>query len=141
MLAQGIKPGELVAMYLWNSPEFYMIFFATLCIGAAPALINYNLEGKALLHCLDVCETKLLIIDAEENCQRRINESRGEIEKKGTKIVTLDADLKQSISTSPAVVPGDEFRTDVKPDFPYALIYTRSRLSSLCLIVTTLRYM
>lgn len=41
-------------MYLHNSAEFCIIFFALHCIGAFPALINYNLEGQALLHCLKV---------------------------------------------------------------------------------------
>lgn len=50
MIEEGIKPGDLVAMYLHNSAEFLVIFFATMVIGAGPALINYNLEGKALMH-------------------------------------------------------------------------------------------
>lgn len=125
MLSQGVRPGDLVAMYLWNSPDFYMIWFAMWCLGAAPSFINYNLEGKALLHCLDVCQSKLIIVDSEANCQRRINESREEMEKRGMKIVTLDEDLRREIASQPLDVPGDEYRKDVKPEFPYALIYTR----------------
>lgn len=132
MLSQGVQPGDLVAMYLWNSPDFYMIWFAMWCVGAAPSFINYNLEGKALLHCLEVCQSKLIIIDAEVNCQKRISESREELEKMGMKIVTLDDQLRQELSTFPLTVPGDEYRENVKPEFPYALIYTRFvwRLSS-----------
>lgn len=102
-----------------------MVWFATLCIGAAPAFINYNLESKALLHCLDVSATKLIIVDEEVGCQRRINDSREEIVRRGMKIWTLDEELKKRISSSPAIVPGDEYRKGVKPEFPYTLIYTR----------------
>lgn len=125
MLDQGIRPKDLVALYLQNCPEFMMIWFACLCIGAAPAFINYNLEGPALLHCLDVCESKLLIADSEPSCRRRIEGSRAYIEEKGTTIVVLNGPLKQEISTRPAVVPGDEYRKGMQGSFPYCLIYTR----------------
>lgn len=111
-------------MYLHNSAEFLMIMFATLCMGAGPAFINYNLEGKALMHCLDVCQTKLLIADEDGGCQQRIDGSRTEIESKGAKIVTLDAILRQQISARPATVPGDEWRNGMTGDMPYCLIYT-----------------
>lgn len=124
MLEQGVKPGDLVAMYLHNSAEFVMIMFATLCIGAGPAFINYNLEGKALLHCLSVCQSNLLIIDNDEGCQHRINDVRGEIEGSGTKIVLHDQAFKREIASKPVVVPGNELRSGMKPEFPYCLIYT-----------------
>ena len=124
MASEGIQPGDLVAMYLHNSAEFLVIFFATMVIGAGPALINYNLEGKALMHCLAVCETKLLIVDQDEGCQARIEGSRAEIESSGAKITTLDGGLEAAVNTMPTTVPGDEWRNGLKPEFPYALIYT-----------------
>jgi acyl-CoA synthetase (AMP-forming)/AMP-acid ligase II len=124
LLDQGIRPGDLVALYLQNSPEFMMLWFATLCIGAAPAFLNYNLEGNALLHCLKVCETKLIIVDEELGCQRRIEGSRQEVEKSGAKIVVLNSALKASISSLPAICPGEEYRRGVQGSFPYCLIYT-----------------
>lgn len=124
MIQQGIRPGDLVAMYLHNSAEFLMILYATHAIGAGPALINYNLEGKALLHCLNVASSKLLIVDADQSCQQRIEASRNEIEGAGAKIVTLDNTLQQDITATPAVVPPDSLRAGMKGDWPYALIYT-----------------
>lgn len=128
LLDEGICPGDLVAFYLMNSPEFMMLWFATLCIGAAPAFLNYNLEGNALLHCLKVCETKLVIVDDDSACQARIEGSRKHIEASGAKIALLDSTLKTQISARPAVCPGDEYRRGVQGNFPYALIYTRQCL-------------
>ncbi|RMZ86657.1 hypothetical protein DV736_g6116, partial [Chaetothyriales sp. CBS 134916] len=124
MLDQGIKPGDLVAMYLINSAEFIMIWFASLSIGAAPAFINYNLEGESLLHCLGVCDSKILIVDDDEACQRRINGSREQIEASGNKIFIHDADFKQQISSRPVQRPGDAYRKGVTLEFPFCLIYT-----------------
>jgi acyl-coenzyme A synthetase/AMP-(fatty) acid ligase len=125
LLDEGIGPGDLVAFYLINSPEFMMLWYATLCIGAAPAFLNYNLEGQTLLHCLKVCETKLVIVDEDAGCQKRIEGSRQDIESYGSKIVTLDASLKEKVSARPAICPGEEYRKGVKGSFPYCIIYTR----------------
>ncbi|EME38278.1 hypothetical protein DOTSEDRAFT_75742 [Dothistroma septosporum NZE10] len=124
MLQQGIRPGDLVAMYLTNSAEYLMIFFATLSIGAGPALINYNLEDKALMHCLDVAQSKLLIVDDDAGCQQRIEAKRQEIDNAGAKIVTLSADLKRHVGSMPTTVPEDRLRSGMKGEWPYALIYT-----------------
>ncbi len=124
MQDEGIGPGDLVAMYLHNSAEFLMIMFATLAIGAGPAMINYNLENKALMHCLSVADSKLLIVDPDEGCQRRIEGSRGEIEGAGAKIVTMDATFKQRVAKLPVQRPPDTLRNGMKGEWPYALIYT-----------------
>lgn len=111
-------------MYLMNQPEFIMLFFAAHCIGAAPALFNYNLEGKALLHCLSICESKLLITDSDQNCQIRIAASQSEIEGQGMKVFTLDNELKRTVSLYPVDEPGHELRQGIQGDFPYCLLYT-----------------
>ena len=125
MLEQGVKPGELVGMYMMNSPRFMSVWFACSAIGAAPAFINFNLEGKALMHCLEVCQMRLLIVDGNEGCQKRINQSRADIEAQGTKITVIDSTHKQKIAVRPIVRPGDELRKGTKGSFPYCLIYTR----------------
>lgn len=124
MLDQGVKPGDLVAMYLTNSAEFVTIMFATLSIGAGPALINYNLEGKALMHCLAVCESKLMIVDDDAGCQQRIQASAQDIEAVGMKMVTLDTTLKRQISSRNAVVPPNSLRNGMKGTMPFCLLYT-----------------
>ncbi|KAF1991227.1 fatty-acyl-CoA synthase [Aulographum hederae CBS 113979] len=124
LLEQDIKPGELVAMYLNNSPEFMIMWFACLCIGAAPAFINYNLEGKGLLHCLDVCETKLIIVDDDDAFRTRIEGSRADIEHRNTRIVYHTKQLMQEIAQKSPLSPGDEYRSNVKGSDPLCLIYT-----------------
>lgn len=122
MLEQGIQPGDLVALYLTNSAEFIMLLYATFAIGASAATINYNLEGKALMHCLAVAQTKLLIIDQDAGCQKRIGGSREEIAATGTAIVTFNEVLKEQIMARPVVLPDDSFRKGVKPEFPFVLV-------------------
>ena len=125
MLSEGIRPGELVAMYMTNTPEFMVIWLAALCIGCAPAFINYHLADKGLLHCLDVCDSKLLFVDEDAACQARIEHSRDDIEGRGTKIVIFDEILRQKLTDAKRSVPDDEYRKGVKPEFPICLCYTR----------------
>lgn len=125
ILSEGIGPGELVAMYLMNSSDFLIIWLAILSIGCSPAFLNYNLEGKALLHCLDVCETKLVIVDDDRGCRARIEGARAKIEERGKKLVFHDDALQREVSAKAAVVPGHQYRQGVDGDFPCCLIYTR----------------
>lgn len=128
MLEQGVRPGDLVAMYLTNSAEFIMILFATLSIGAGPALINYNLEGRALMHCLAVCESKLMIVDDDAGCQQRTQASAQEIGTGGLRMVTLDATLKRQVASREAIVPPDSLRKGMRGEMPFCLIYTSGEL-------------
>ena len=112
-------------MYLMNSAEFLVVWMALVAIGCAPAFINYNLESKALMHCLGIADTRLIICDDDPECRARIEKGRKEIEEKGTKIVYLDDKLKHELSSRDAIVPGDEYREGQKGDFPWCLVYTR----------------
>ena len=122
MYEEGVRPGDLVALYLLNSAEFIMLLFATFAIGASAATINYNLEGQALLHCLSVCNTKLLVGDSDSACQKRLSESRDKITASGTKIVILDEAFKQRIGSKPVILPDEKLRRGVQPGFPYVLV-------------------
>ena len=93
-------------------------------IGCAPAFINYNLEGQALVHCLKVADSKLIIADDDAACRKRIEGSREEVEKT-SRIVFLDDALQQEISATPANLPEDKYRDGVEPGFPFCIIYTR----------------
>ena len=126
-LSVGVRPGQLVAFYLQNSPEFMFAWLGLWAIGCAPAFINYNLNGEALLHCLRVSGASVLLADAEDGCQARIQEvgdmiSRGEL---GMDVRVLTEELKREISSFKAEVPGHEYRAGVKGDFPMCLLYTR----------------
>jgi acyl-CoA synthetase (AMP-forming)/AMP-acid ligase II len=48
-----------------NKPEFIFVFMGLLCIGAVPALINYNLTSSPLMHCIKASDSKFLIFDPE----------------------------------------------------------------------------
>ncbi|OBT41053.1 hypothetical protein VE00_08381 [Pseudogymnoascus sp. WSF 3629] len=123
-LAEGVKPKDLVGVYLRNSPDFMLIWLALWSIGSAPALINYNLAGEALVHCLKISGATILLVDSDEALQARINESKSVIEGElNMRCVNLE-DAKSVVVTLPAQRPGNELRDNVKGSDPMCLLYT-----------------
>jgi fatty-acyl-CoA synthase len=62
-LAEGVKKGDVVALVMPNRPEYMAVWLGLTRIGAVVALINTNLRGPALAHCLAVADAKLVIVD------------------------------------------------------------------------------
>ncbi|KAK4990208.1 hypothetical protein LTR50_002682 [Elasticomyces elasticus] len=125
MLSQGVQPGELVAFYLQNSAEFMFATVGSWAIGCAPALLNYNLGGEGLMHCLRLNRSKILLVDEDSDCRARIEEVRERIEGElGMKIVLLDSALKVQISAMEPRRPERKYRENIKGESPMCLIYT-----------------
>ncbi|MBX3479809.1 MAG: long-chain-acyl-CoA synthetase [Caulobacter sp.] len=62
---QGITRGETVALFLPNRMEYLPIWYGLTKVGIATALINNNLTGAALAHCLNISGSLHCIVDAE----------------------------------------------------------------------------
>ncbi|KAJ2894951.1 Acetyl-CoA hydrolase [Zalerion maritima] len=123
-LSKGVKPGDLVALIMRNTPDFMLTWMGLFSIGAAPAMINHHLTGKALLHCLDISTANLVFVDGDDHILERINEVRGELEGEGTNIVMLDDVRDQIYNQTKPERPGDELRNGVNGGSPMALFYT-----------------
>ena len=125
-LSQGVQPNDLVSFYMTNSPDFIFAWLGLWAIGAAPAMINYNLAGKALIHCLKVAGSSMLLVDQDPDLISRIEEMRTEIEGTlGMKIHILDAGAKDAIRSLKPERPDDRYREGVKGNSPMSIFYTR----------------
>lgn len=125
MLDHGVKPGQLVATYLINSPEFMLTLVGTWAIGCAPAQINYNLNGDGLVHCLKVSGSTVLLVDEDDECRERIEAVRHRIENElGMRIIILDAPTRAAIDGYSPDRPADDYRRTVTETSPIFLFYT-----------------
>ncbi|KAK6206621.1 hypothetical protein LQW54_007573 [Pestalotiopsis sp. IQ-011] len=122
-LAQGVRPGDLVALFMGNSPDFVFAWLGLFAIGAAPALINHNLTKAALLHCLGISNAPLVLADGRPELLARIEEIRDDLAAKGVKVLTL-GDVRADINATTTERPADKLREDVKPNSPFGLFYT-----------------
>jgi fatty-acyl-CoA synthase len=64
-LAQGLAKGDTVCLLMPNRPEFMAIWLGVTRAGGVVALLNTNLAGSALAHCINVVEPKHVIVGAE----------------------------------------------------------------------------
>ncbi|HHL43457.1 MAG TPA: long-chain-acyl-CoA synthetase, partial [Hellea balneolensis] len=64
-LAQGLVPGDTVAFFSNNRLEYVAVWFGLSKIGVISALINFQLRGKSLAHCVNIAKCKLAIVEAD----------------------------------------------------------------------------
>lgn len=63
-LSQGMAKGDRVALFMPNRPEYVAIWLGIAAAGGVTALINTNLTGSSLAHCIGLAQPKHLIVAA-----------------------------------------------------------------------------
>jgi len=64
-LDQGIGRGEVVGLLMTNRPEYLAIWLGISSVGCVVSLLNVNLTGSSLAHCINVASPHHLIVAAE----------------------------------------------------------------------------
>ncbi len=67
-LEQELAPGTVVGLMMPNRPEYLAIWLGITRIGCSAALLNPNLMGASLAHCIDVVGARHLIM-ADDLCE------------------------------------------------------------------------
>ena len=63
-LQQGVGKGDVVALLMPNRPEYLAVWLGLSRVGVTTALINTQLRGASLVHCLKVAGARAIIVDA-----------------------------------------------------------------------------
>lgn len=63
--AAGIGKGDTIALMMHNQPEYLAVWMGIARVGGVCALINTNLTGAALAHCLNIVRARHVIVGAE----------------------------------------------------------------------------
>ncbi len=61
----GLTQGDTVAVFARNRLEYIALWFGLTKLAVVPALLNYQLTGKALAHCINISDVKHVIVDVE----------------------------------------------------------------------------
>lgn len=64
-LAQGINKGDAVCLLMPNRPEYMAAWLGITRVGGIAALVNTNLAGPSLAHCINIVQPKHVIVAAE----------------------------------------------------------------------------
>ncbi|KAK4664350.1 long-chain fatty acid transporter fat1 [Podospora pseudopauciseta] len=118
---RGVKKGEMVALDFQNTDTFIFLLLALWAIGAVPALINYNLTGAALVHCVKRANARLMLIDPT------VAGDVGEdvkSELSGTMFEVVTPQLESQMLAFDGTRPADELRSGAAGEAMGILIYT-----------------
>ena len=66
-LGLGLQTGDAVALFMENRPEYVSIWYGLAKIGVVVGLINHNLTDKALAHCVNIADAKLIITGTDQD--------------------------------------------------------------------------
>ena len=64
-LDQGIDKGDVIGLLMTNRPEYLAIWLGISSVGGIVSLLNVNLTGSSLAHCVNVVSPKHLIAASE----------------------------------------------------------------------------
>jgi fatty-acyl-CoA synthase len=64
-LRENLRKGETVCLLMPNRPEYMAVWIGITSMGGVVALINTNLIGPSLAHCIDIVAPKHIIVAAE----------------------------------------------------------------------------
>ena len=88
-------------------------------------MINFNLAGDALVHCLKISGAKVVLVDEEDKVRARVEGEKQRIDELGMQTIVMSEDMKSSIAAKTAEKPDDSYREGLKASFPGVLFYTR----------------
>ncbi len=64
-LENGVRKGDTVCLLMPNRPEYMAIWLGVTRVGGVVALLNTNLAGHSLAHCINIVEPRHIIVAAE----------------------------------------------------------------------------
>ena len=125
--SEGLKPGDTVALFMTNRWEYIAIWFGLSKVGVITSLINNQLSGQSLAHCLSIGETRCAIVEGElgEAYDAARACGIGEV-----KAFVLDGhlddaeDFAATLAAQPDVRPDRSVRETVKPEDPVLKMFT-----------------
>jgi fatty-acyl-CoA synthase len=64
-LEQGLAEGDVVGLLMTNRPEYFAVWLGISSVGAVVSLLNTNLVGSSLAHCIRIVSPRQIIVSAE----------------------------------------------------------------------------
>jgi fatty-acyl-CoA synthase len=64
-LDQGLAKGDVVCLLMTNRPEYFACWLGITSVGVVVSLLNTNLVGSSLAHCIRIVSAKHIIVSAE----------------------------------------------------------------------------
>ncbi|XP_022110807.1 very long-chain acyl-CoA synthetase-like [Acanthaster planci] len=86
-----------VAIFMQNEPTFIVSWLAFNKVGLRIALLNYNLKGDVLLHCIKACSMKMIACGNDDRLVKALADLMPELKALGAKVWVVGNDLDQDL--------------------------------------------
>jgi len=127
-VAQGLKPGDTVAIFLPNRLDYLSLWYGLTKIGVVAALINNQLVDHALAHCLDVSGATHCVVDDDTaqafEAVSPMLERRMRVWTLGTPQAGGVRDMVRAVRGESGVRPDRSIRRELRARDTALLIYT-----------------
>ena len=125
-LSIGLKAGDVVALFMQNRPDYIAAWYGLSKVGLVVALINHNLQGAALLHCVSVAKSRAAIVGAEIiDLWSTIDGQLGDVAVwVGGATLPNYGDLDRSLNAQPPTRPSRAHRENLIGKDPCLYVYT-----------------
>jgi fatty-acyl-CoA synthase len=123
----NLRRGQVVALFMPNRLEYFAVWYGLSKVGVVTALINNNLTGLPLAHCLNISGANHVIVDPETSPV--FEQARPLIERQLNEWVLGPAhgaqrDLVQALKSCSQLPPDRAVREDMTAADTALLIYT-----------------
>jgi fatty-acyl-CoA synthase len=123
----GLRRGQVVALFMPNRAEYFPIWYGLSKVGVVTALVNNQLTGASLTHCLKLSGASHIIVDDET--AGAFQEVKGEFEKPMVQWMLGRAsgdqrDLPQALRSCSQLPPDKAAREDMTARDTILYIYT-----------------
>jgi fatty-acyl-CoA synthase len=112
-IAQNLAGGETVCLLMPNRPEFMAIWLGIVRVGGVVSLLNTNLSGRSLAHCINIVQPTHIIFDA--NLEHALGTAREHIEGKPRLWSYGDSGEYPTIEREINKYPGDDLAKSEQP--------------------------
>ena len=97
-----------------NKPQFLLVWLGLLCIGAIPALLNFNLSSTALWHCIAIVDAQYILFDID--VAEKVETVKEQLETSGIRTVCITSEQDDEFDWTECVSIDDlSKQTDVRP--------------------------
>jgi len=123
----NLRRGQTVALFMPNRLEYFAVWYGLSKIGVVTALINNQLSGLALAHCLNIAQASCVVVDAETSPV--FEAAKGLLEKPLPQWILGPAhgdqrDLVQALKSCSQLPPDKAVREDIRAHETALLIFT-----------------
>ncbi|MGJ0508573.1 MAG: long-chain-acyl-CoA synthetase [Methylocystis sp.] len=97
-LGEGLRKGDAVALVMEGGPEYIAIWLGLSRLGVVTALINNNLTGASLAHCIRIATPRVIL------CSQRFQHACTEVQADcgGARLVVCDHAFSERLQSQPA---------------------------------------